>query len=449
MAVGQSGKDLVTVDTVWTENTIVGAACNLLGPKGNITHMNVITCIKFWTHVESSTKLGKSSDYQRKRRNGDVPMSYELVASMSAPHGKEGMVCALSMAPNGNVACTLSQEEDAFRIWAKKTDDTPSSAGGAGVRSTVWKCLYVVKTPSGFANQLAQSVNSSSVGQQLVAFSSDGSVLSVAYGPYVTLWDHSNVTLLTSISTMDNAAVSGLSENIESVNFLTGNDDAMLLTTAHQIKIESPFGGVNSYLGDDEWLFNAAFFGNEAILLGKDASISTVVPLLESGESNRGTGGFAVSMTLQDSSKSIISIVNREKGGVAMLAGTNTPIRWLVDGEVQSLCVERNIGSAIQLLAVMKDCRMLSLRCGLEEHNMKKGHTAVEVRSNIAHAPVLKIGHKVDDDQKSSVKKRKVSIGMSPRGLSSKRSFSGFEFPSLSGKFTIAFIAQSLGRETQ
>ena len=40
-------------------------------------------------------------------------MSYGLVLSMAAPHGRDGEVCALAVAPNGRVACTLSQEDDA------------------------------------------------------------------------------------------------------------------------------------------------------------------------------------------------------------------------------------------------------------------------------------------------------------------------------------------------
>ena len=434
---------MITVDAVWTENTTVGAARDLIGPNGSVTLMNVITCIKFWTHVESPTKLGKLSDYQRKRRNGDVPMSYELVASMSAPHGRDGMVCALAMAPNGNIACTLSREEDAFRIWAKKTNGSPPSAGGTDGRATVWKCLYVVKTPSGFANMLVQSVNSSSVGQQLVAFSSDGTVLSVSYGPYVTLWDHSNVTLLTSFSSVENAALPGSpNENIDTVNFLTGNDDAMLLTTAHQVRIISPFGGVKSYLGDDEWLFCVDSIGKGAILLGSDAFVSAISPL-QWGEGIRGTGGhFAVSITLKDRSKSIVSIIDRCTGEVAMLAGSDTPILWHVDGEVQSLCVEKNLVSVIQLLAVMKDYQMLTLSCGTEARLKRKGLGESQyagVRMNRFQAPILKLGSKIVDAEKS-IKKRKVSIGVPQRNQS------GFEFPVLSGKFTSAFIARGLGK---
>ena len=37
LAVGLNGKDMVTVDTVWTENTSVGASFDLVGPQGDVT----------------------------------------------------------------------------------------------------------------------------------------------------------------------------------------------------------------------------------------------------------------------------------------------------------------------------------------------------------------------------------------------------------------------------
>ena len=46
-------------------------------------------------------------------------MSYELVSSMAAPRGRAGEVCALAVAPNGRVAYTLGQEEDAGFIEDK------------------------------------------------------------------------------------------------------------------------------------------------------------------------------------------------------------------------------------------------------------------------------------------------------------------------------------------
>ena len=423
LAVGQDGKDMVTVDMVWTENTSVGASYDLVGPQGDIISMNVCTSIKFWTYNDVDIKGGTQKPGHR---NGDVPMNYELVSSMTAPHGREGEVCSLAVAPNGKVACTLSQEEDAFRVWAKRTDSI--------IGSTIWKCLYRVKTPSGFANQLCKkALNSSTLPnrQQLVTFSSDGTVLSVAYGPYVTLWDYSNATLLTSVS-LDDADAS--TEDIQTVNFLTRNDDVMLLTSGTQIGVKSPFGGFKAcYLGDDEWSFNTGSF------LGK---VSDVVPLYDF-EGKRGvTGGhFAVAITLNGGSKSIISIISRDEASVVCAGGA--PIQWQVDGEVQSLCVERSAGSFVQLLAVTKDCQLLSLTCGMKEERSTSSVEVVSTKNARAQAQVLKVGaNEEEHKQEPSVKKRKISIGASRLGVG------GFEFPALSGKFTSSFVAQSLGKRS-
>jgi len=426
MAVGQDGKDMVTVDTVWTENTSVGSAYDLSGPQGGITPMNVCTSIKFWSYAETS-KGGKPD--RRKRRNGDVPMSYECVSSMAAPHGREGEVCALAIAPNGNVACTLSKEEDAFRVWVKN-----ANVSDAGAASSTWRCLYKVKTPSGYANLLSQG-DSPSLSQKLVTFSSDGTVLSVSYGPYVTLWDHATATLLTSLALKDEG-----SESIQTVDFLTKDDDVILLTTANRIGVRSPFGGAKScYLGNDEWSCDAESFGKEGV-------VSAIVPLPDFGGKSGATGGFfAVSVTMSNGTKSTVSIISRDGGNVVCAEGTKKKLQWLVNGEVQSLSVDKCDSSSVQLLAVTKESEMISLSCGSDGH-VRKGQAAssVEVQLTRPQAPVLKVGSEAADAQ-PSLKRRKVSIGMS-RGAESSSTFSGFDFPALSGKFTSAFIAKSLGR---
>jgi hypothetical protein len=452
LAVGQDGKDLVTVDMVWTENTSVGASYDLVGPQGDLFPMNVCTNIKFWTYIDNKCgDAGGNKSDQRKRRNGDVPMSYELVSSMVAPHGRESEVCALAVAPNGRAACTLSHEEDAFRVWVKRTY---GGGGGMGV-TTLWKCLYKVKTPSGYSNILYQRAINSSLsslvgGQQLVTFSSDGTVLSVSYGPYVTLWDYTSATLLTSMSLDDNNTndCKEEREDITAVNFLTKNDDSMLITSASQFGIKSPFGGFKGcYLGEDEWSFDA---GSS---IGNWALVSDVVPLYDFKEGKSGTvssgatGYFAVLITLDRGSKSIISVISRDEGNVVCIEGTDTPIQWKVGSEVQRLCLEKSGGSFVKLLAITKDCQLLSLRYGLEETAVSSTGI-LSTRNACAQAPVLKIGTTTeepgDKTHEPSVKKQKISIGMSR--LRGSDCVSGFDFPALSGKFTSSFIAKSLGK---
>eukprot|EP00585_Thalassiosira_rotula_P001211 CAMPEP_0196161758 /NCGR_PEP_ID=MMETSP0910-20130528/47493_1 /TAXON_ID=49265 /ORGANISM="Thalassiosira rotula, Strain GSO102" /LENGTH=1123 /DNA_ID=CAMNT_0041426703 /DNA_START=163 /DNA_END=3534 /DNA_ORIENTATION=- len=442
MAIGENGKDLVTVDTVWTENTSVGRTHDPSGPRGPA--MNAYTSIKFWSHVDGSSIKRNKSD-QHKRRNGDVPMGYELVSSMAAPHGRNGAVCALAVSPDGSAACTLSREEDTFRMWVKSANVGGGASTSAG--STLWKCLYKVKTPSGYANLLSRSGASSSVsGGRPVAFSSDGTVLSVSYGPYVTLWDYSNATLLTSV-TLDGDNGNEHESGIRSVDFLTKSDDAMLLTTAGRVGVKSPFGGVRSrYLGDDEWSFDVRAFGEGAV-------VSAVVPLYDFEGASGGGGYFAVSITC--ASRSVVSIIGREEGGVVCVKDADgCSFRWPIDGEVQSLCVDECSGSSVRLLAITRDWRMLSLSIGSKNGPAaRKRIQAVSERENVLaqpRAPVLKSGAATTTDGEvvalqSSMKRRKVSIG-NPGKLTGEDVISGFEFPNaLSGKFTSAFIAKSLG----
>jgi len=428
LAFGQNGRDLVTVDTSWTENTSVGCNYTLQGPTGSTTEMNMCTNIKFWTYVDAPQS---SKVEQRKRRNGEMPMSYELVSSMVAPHGRNGQVYALAITPDGSTACTLSREEDAFRVWVKNTSYSLSAAKEMG--STLWKCLYRVRSPSGYANLLS---GCELMGEGLVSFSSDGSVLSVAYGPYLTLWDHANATLLTSVSIDSDGA--GASQDIRQVHFLTDSDDAILISTATQIGVKSPFGGGTNpcYLGQDEWSFD---FGS----MGKGVHVSAVVPLRDYGGLR---GVFVLCISLGFGARSMISIVGRE-GKVVCADGTEGPLQWALQGEVQSLSVNKCNDTNVELLAITKDCRMFSLRCGPE---MQKEQEAIVLEKKrtlqelLPRAPVLKIARDYTQSAKQS-KRRKISVSSVPKGPRSARDFNSFEFPALSGKFTASFIAKNLG----
>eukprot|EP00578_Thalassiosira_sp_NH16_P014380 CAMPEP_0181114976 /NCGR_PEP_ID=MMETSP1071-20121207/21188_1 /TAXON_ID=35127 /ORGANISM="Thalassiosira sp., Strain NH16" /LENGTH=1123 /DNA_ID=CAMNT_0023199157 /DNA_START=98 /DNA_END=3469 /DNA_ORIENTATION=- len=460
LAVSEDGRDMVTVDAVWTENTSVGASHLVGGGTGTTSHptapMNVCTSIKFWSYVDGGDAKGgggRSFDQrqQRKRAGGDVPMNYELVSSMAAPHGREGEVCSLALSPHGNVACTLSREEDAFRVWVKNT----AVDSGGGLASTLWKCLYRVRTPSGYANLLSASGGLKSSGREnLISFSSDGTVLSVSYGPCVTLWDHTDATLLTSLTLGDSE---NTGEDIRTADFLTGDDDAMLLTSGGRIGVMSPFSGAprSCYLGEDEWTYNAA---SDSLGGRDDATVSAVVPLPDfegrGGQAGGGgAGSLAVATTANEGSKSIVRIFPRCPRGQYM-CGDVANIQWEVDGEVQSLlCMERSRSGPkrfVRLLAVTKDCRMLSLSHGFDRHGAKKRrHTLMDARSHgdtWAHnAPVLKVGPG-SAQQQPPAKRRKVSIGTSLRTKGDAINETvGFEFPALSGKFATAFIAQSLG----
>ena len=415
IAISQNGKNMITVDTVWTENTSVGKEYSLVGPQGDETPMSLCTSIKFYSY--SDDKVRKSD--ARKHRHGDLSMSYELVSSMASPHGRESEICALAISPNGETACTLSRQEDAFRIWSKTTTYSPSK-----VASIMWKCLYRVKTPAGFANLFSQNNDESSPGQNLVSFSSDGSVLSVGYGTHVTLWDHTDATLLNSLS---------FTESIHNLHFMSKNDDFLLLTSESQVAVKSPFGGADRscYLGNDEWSVDMSAFG-------KDAKVTSVVPF---GNTSLGSRGFfAVSVVIDEGAETVVMVVNRAERGIAVIENTieNTEelMYWRIKGEISSLCVNECIGFGVELLAITNDCQMLALNVGI--HKVKSAASLRSRSSSLsrAQAPVLQVGSEVDSQP---TKRRKISS--ISRGSGKAQQFETFEFPSLSGKFITSFLS--------
>ena len=411
MAMGENGKDIVTVDTVWTENRSIGSS------RGS---RNVCTSIKFWLLVDSSAACKAD---QRKRRIGDVPMSYELVSCMTSPHGREGEVCALAVARAGDVACTLSRGANDFRVWAKDA----AAAGGAAPR---WKCQYKIRSPAGYANLLAGNAGAGGADPRLATFSSDGTVLAVAYGPRVALWDHASAKLLTDVTLDGDDTTGGAIRDIQSVDFLPNNmDAAILLSTLTQIGVKSPFGGgQSSYLGEDEWSFDFD-------ILGTGATITAAVPLA-------GRDLFAIA-TFDKASKSVVSVISRDEGNVICAEGTDIPLQWHLDNEVQSLCLDKCTGPSMRLLAITKKHQLLSLSCGADtdaDADARKVAGLPLARTSPARAPVLQVGAFVATPPTPS-KRRKISIGAA-RG---RGGAADFDFPALSGRFTSAFIAESFG----
>ena len=429
MAMGGGGKDLVTVDEVWTENLSVGSLHSITTPNNTVVPMNKCTSIKFWMYKEASKK--GNADLQKGRNNHakECAMNYELISSMTAPHGRDGSVCALDIAQKGYVACTLSQQENAFRVWAKNTAS----------EEVLWKCLYKVKTPSGLSNMLSQKVTPPSH-ERLVSFSSDGSVLSVCYGPVVTLWDHSNATLLTSLSTDGNISSNSNQTklDIREAHFMNATDDTLLLTTKRVVYTKSPFGGgSNKYLGNDEWALGVGSLGDEK------GSVSTVIPLPGFGR-NRGAGGFFLAaVSAEDKKRSTVSVVDREKGKLLHLDKSNEiPMQWQVNGGVKSMAMNACHGSSLQVVVITDDYNMISLST---EDDMGEIACANTIMRKVAgksqlRAPTLKF---TALNKEPETKRRKISIGINRRF--EKNRYAGFDFPALSGKFTTSFIANSLG----
>jgi WD40 repeat protein len=201
----KTGDDLMTVDTVPTENACMGALQRL--PNGS--PVGVISTLRFW----SVPKEGKS---------------HVLTAAMTYPHNSDNMVSATALSLDGKVACTVSNDEKAFRLWRKVMSQDEEKNGR---RSPAWECRYKITTPAGYSNF--------ATGRSGVAFSSDASTLAISFGHMVTLWDHREMTLLTSLRHIDNDLAA-----IESITFLDTKrlPDMLLTRSSTGVSLQSPYG---------------------------------------------------------------------------------------------------------------------------------------------------------------------------------------------------------------
>lgn len=201
----KAGDDLMTVDTVPTENACMGAMKRL--PNGS--PVGVISTLRFWSVPEGEN-------------------SHELTAAMTYPHNSDNMVSATALSLDGKVACTVSNDEKAFRLWRKVMSQ---EEGNNGRRSPAWECRYKITTPAGYSNF--------ATGRSGVAFSSDASTLAISFGHMVTLWDHREMTLLTSLRHIDNDLTA-----IESITFLDTKSlpDMLLTRSSTGVSLQSPYG---------------------------------------------------------------------------------------------------------------------------------------------------------------------------------------------------------------
>jgi WD40 repeat protein len=214
------GKELITLDETPTENVFVGAYDN----QGQNGSYGVVTSIKFWAWDDAPSSKNESV--------GKTP--YTLTAAMSFPHGPKNRVSALAASKDGSMACTVSNDEKAFRLWKKVVPED----GDETKRMPAWTCQYKVTIPAGFSNF--------STRQNGVAFSDDGSTLALSCGNMVTLWDCSEARFLTSLRHLE-----GVSGTIDTVKFISSGplQDVLLIKSDQGVSFQSPFGGRGGFKG--------------------------------------------------------------------------------------------------------------------------------------------------------------------------------------------------------
>lgn len=202
----QSGGDLVTVDIVGSQ----------LGTDSD-TAYGAVSTLKFWSAVSG----GKSKPY-------------EIVAAMTHPHGSNNKVSAVALSADGQYACTVSNDEKAFRLWRRATQDQSRRDERKSYpesERSEWTCRCKVTTPSGYSNFCT--------GKSAAAFSTGGSVLAIAFGGTVAMWNHHDVTLLTSLRHGDDE-----NGEVQSVQFLDTNRlaDVLLIQSSASVALRSPYG---------------------------------------------------------------------------------------------------------------------------------------------------------------------------------------------------------------
>ena len=172
-AFSADGTTLLTVDTSVLQLTAIGREVHLEDDHNtNSSTWNQVTTLKFW-----------SSSAPNDNNKSNSP--YHMNALIMHPHGRSASVAGLVLSNNGIVGVTSSVQENCFRVW-KRHDSSGRYAGSTN--SILWRCVFQFQTPAGIYPPSGP-----------MAFSPDDSLLAVANGNVVTIWDYEQSTLLRSI----------------------------------------------------------------------------------------------------------------------------------------------------------------------------------------------------------------------------------------------------------
>jgi hypothetical protein len=214
-AFSANGNDLITVDEAATENAAIGA----YEKRENGMKHGIVTTVRFWSWNSDSTL----------EEEGESKVPYNLTAAMTYPHGPKHRVSGMCISKDGNHACTVSDDEKAFRVWRKAASQEEDEVTNSQIPA--WTCRYKVTIPAGFSNFSCR--------RDGVAFSEDASILAICFGNMITLWDNDEVRFLTSLRHLE-----GDPATIDSVKFVntTRSQDLLLTKSSAGITLQSPFG---------------------------------------------------------------------------------------------------------------------------------------------------------------------------------------------------------------
>jgi len=450
LCLSESGDDMITIDTILTENSGSGGMRQVASHGGSTEErMSLFTTIKFWSWSNDGSAGGST---RGQMKEGRLEMPYQLISAMPSPHGLAGEVSSLAMTYDGTKACTLSHEEGAFRVWSKGRDYDDDNRS-AEPPAPLWKCLYKITTPSGFSRAV---MNVPSIAGQRLAFSSDGSVLAVCYGDHVTLWDHSNSSLLASVKNC---------ESIIDVEFTKTGSDTLLLRGTSSVSIQAPFGTNNpAYLGAT-WSYSLTKQGDLANLKG-EVEVAQAVPIASRKE---------VAVALFEKTNNITSVVILDEvTGDAKANDDGSQLFWQIPGKLHAMCeVSRKDAtgeSTVPLVALTEHHELLALECASAEAYDNEEYTTTEssfydvrskseaygrVGNSTSGAPTLVVGNSINKRRRKSkgqdfdTNQDLVGrFGSSHADGSSSKSvpLPSSDLPTLSNEFTKDFIGRALRR---
>jgi len=181
-AMSEDGTTLLTVDITLLQLTTLGRNVLLVDQNGKETAVSQVFTLKFWYRFTTTHDSTASATV------GNETPPYELNALIMHPHGRCAAVTGLILSHNGNIGVTTSMEENCFRVWKRQASAIPNGTTADSSLSSAWKCVFHLQTPAGFQPPSGP-----------MAFSPDDSLLAVANGNVVTLWDYEQSAFLRSI----------------------------------------------------------------------------------------------------------------------------------------------------------------------------------------------------------------------------------------------------------
>ena len=190
-AISQNGLILVTVHQFVSELEEVGRP--IIQNQNDI--LSSTTVLKFWKYKKTQTSV-------EQQNNNTMP--YRIMAVVTNPHGYGHGITGIALSKNGKRLATMSATENAFRMWEYNSSTTPSSKSHTmeygeeeeekRVYQGGWKCVSKVETPTSLTTP-SNTISGAMAFNPILSKEKEDddeeeeSVLAIAYGKQIAIWD--------------------------------------------------------------------------------------------------------------------------------------------------------------------------------------------------------------------------------------------------------------------